>query len=286
MSSRKGSCQCSRPKCSDFGLGGVPASVFVKAQCPMPSAVFLVYRLVVTLYLFGYFLYNFILSVRPGGPFGGYYFIYLTNWGFIILLAYLFCALWNLIVFMVCQRNDRNIDEDIPWYFFQRGQWFLFNIYATSSILISVLYWGAIHVPGAVGLYYDINFHLLNGLVALVEIFLTATVVRVLHFIYPFCLGVAFVAFSGIYWAAMGTDEEGNRYIYPILDYSDRAALASGAAVGACFAVILIHVLVVWGFHKLKLLLVSKLCPSCSPNVSADSDVGQEMAASNSSNNA
>ncbi|XP_030847819.1 protein rolling stone [Strongylocentrotus purpuratus] len=266
MSTRSRSCSCSRPKCSDFGLGGVSPSVYVTTQCPMHYGVYLAYRILITLYLLGYFLYVFIVSVRPGGPYGGYFFIYLTNWGYILMLVYQICALWNIIVYAAFMKPAGWTSDDVPWYFFHRGQWLLFNMYASVAILLSLLYWGALYVPGTVDLYYDINFHTLNGIVALIEIFLSAMVIRLLHFIYPFMFAVAYVVFAGIYYAAGGTDEEGNPSIYSILDFGANPGLAAGLAIGAVVVVVVVHILIVWGLHKLKVLIFDRCCPSCFPN--------------------
>ncbi|XP_054768700.2 protein rolling stone-like [Lytechinus pictus] len=233
----------------------------------MHYGVYLAYRLLIALYMFGYFLYVFIVFVRPGGIYGGYFFIYLTNLGYILMLVYLFCALWNVIVYAASMKPAGwTPGDDIPWYFFHRGQWFLFNIYASVAILLSLLYWGALYTPGTVDIYYDINFHFLNGFIALFEIFFSAMVIHILHFVYPFLFAVAYIVFVAIYYGAMGTDEKGNPYIYPILDFGQAPALSAGLCVGAIVGVVLVHILILWGFHKLKILIFDSCCPSCFPD--------------------
>lgn len=110
-------------------------------------------------------------------------------------------------------------DVECPqsWYF--KVTWLLYAIAANNSILITVVFWTLLYNGYGVG-ELDIAFHLLNSVFMLVETFLSSIPVQLLHVVYAMLYASAYCLFTVLYWFLGGTGEFGERYIYPILDYS------------------------------------------------------------------
>ena len=74
--------------------------------------------------------------------------------------------------------------------------------------------------------------HLVNGIIALVEIWVTGVPVHFLHFVYVQIIAGSYVVFTGIYFAANLTNNmDGERYIYSVLDYEANPGTASALVI-------------------------------------------------------
>ena len=98
----------------------------------------------------------------------------------------------------------------------------------------------------------NIHVHGINSVYALIDIFISATPVRLFHVYQPFIYGVVYVIFNFLYYYCGGTDSAGNPYIYRALDwrhpYSALLVGAGGTLVGVtCFW------LALYAFYRLRL---------------------------------
>ena len=84
----------------------------------------------------------------------------------------------------------------------------------------------------------SLHVHLIFGIFILVDIFLSRIPWQFLHLFYSVSYMVFFVVFSGIYFAAGGTDQFGNPYIYSAFDYGENPK----TAVGYCIVVLLVPI--------------------------------------------
>ena len=113
--------------------------------------------------------------------------------------------------------------------------------------------------------YANFIKHLIVGIMAVVDLFLTAIPIRILHFIYSVILGVVWFIFSGIYFAAGGTSYYGNRYIYKFLNYGENVSFAVSMGFVVTFIIIpVIHSFVYCLYHLREglLYLARKHCCS------------------------
>lgn len=215
-----------------------------------------------------YFLGWLIASgVRTSDPI---YFVFLTNWAFITLNLYLVIAaistttkylsvhfLWPVDEDSLSRRNDFVIEKpqgccgyehnSITWY--QMIHWLLFTLATDLAVGVMLLYWTLLYdsetstVDGA-----NANTHLVNGLIALVEIWVSGVPVNFVHFLYTIIFGVIYSIFTGIYYVIS------DNVIYEnVLDYDS----AVGRAVGAIFAVVfvlipLVHIVLFYLQHLAK----------------------------------
>ena len=116
----------------------------------------------------------------------------------------------------------------INWY--QIIHWLLFTLGTDVTFGISVLYWAlALQRWG----------HLVNGIVAVVEVWISGVPVQLLHFIYPMIYAAVYSVFTGIYFAASGNVIYDN-----VLDYGEGLGLAVGVVVGVTLVFIpLMHLI-------------------------------------------
>lgn len=86
--------------------------------------------------------------------------------------------------------------------------------------------------------FMDVAVHALNSVVMLAEFLVDCIPVRILHMLYVMIFSVVYSLFTIIFWAAGGVNEDGNPYIYKILDYENgNPALISSVLLGIVFVV-------------------------------------------------
>ena len=120
--------------------------------------------------------------------------------------------------------------------------WLLFTISAELAVVVSLLYWTFLSGRDAFS-GTSLHIHLVNGIVALLDVWITGTPIHLFHHFYTLVFVSSYAAFTGVYYATNSTGREGENYIYPVLDYSSSPGLAVGAVVGIALVVLpLIHV--------------------------------------------
>ncbi len=188
---------------------------------------------------------------------GARYLIYLTNWAIIGFVVYLLVAALSVTTkFLtvhclhksqddaaVCAQQDYQFNKPqgccgyksnrLSWY--QMIHWAAFSVCSEIAFVITILYWAILYDPNSPADALDgvnVNTHLVNGLVSIIDVFFFGVPVNLLHIIYPVSFGAAYASFSGIYWAANGTNPGNNeRYIYSLLDYSKNPSFAAIIAI-------------------------------------------------------
>ena len=128
-------------------------------------------------------------------------------------------------------------------------QWLLFLIGGEYAVVITALYWvlftGNHNCAGHEHNLFSIDslhLHMINGVFAVVELWATGIPVRLYHAVYSITFGCSYILFTAVYYAAGGKDTEGNRFIYPFLDYGSCPIAAVCLAVScAVFLVGAVH---------------------------------------------
>lgn len=203
------------------------------------------------------------------------YFIFLTHWGFIIWNCYLVISTITVTVaalrkestFIDTQQKFQNpekgnLENSTPSQpmatcfrekvcskldIMHKIQWGLFLIGGEHALIITTLYW-SFYTKSSPGhnLYSldSLNLHMINGIFAVLDLWLSGVPVRMCHAVYSIGFGCAYILFTVVYYVAGGEDPEGHRYIYPFLDYGSnmQRVVALGASC-AVFFVGLVHIL-------------------------------------------
>ena len=175
--------------------------------------------------------------------------IFLTNWAIVGFVIYLFLAALSVTTkfFTVhaCKKSDCKHSSDrttdyqfkkpqgccgygsnqLSWY--QMIHWASFSICAEMALVVTILYWALLYGGWPVD-GIDANTHLVNGIVSVLDVLVLGVPISLLHVIYPMSFAGVYAGFTGIYWAANGTNPStGGRYIYPLIDYSSSPIFAS-----------------------------------------------------------
>ncbi len=229
-----------------------------------------IYRWVIACYFIGWLVASGIQL-----SFGSRWLIYLTNWGIVGFVFYLLVAALSVttkfISVHVCnqksQDGDRTSDYEfkkpegccgygsnqLSWY--QMFHWATFTIFSEIAFGIVALFWTVLYTGGSID-GVSANTHLVNGLVSIVDVFFFGVPVGLLHVIYPFFFCSAYASFSGIYWAANGTNPGNERYIYPVLDYETQPTSAAILVILACVVLVPLVHLVFYALHLARFWLV------------------------------
>ena len=230
---------------------------------------FVVYRWVIAGFFAGWLIAAGLSYINDGDA---KFFVLLTNWGFLTFNVHL---IWSAIVstvdffreFVCCRQQYIDAGETrstaykrdletptgccgssynmIKWY--HMIQWGLFAIGTEIAVAITIIYWPLIYNPSNPVNGVRFNTHGTQGIVAVVEVLIAGVPVRFYHFYFTMIFGAVFVVFSGIYYAAGGTNLGGDPFIYSILDYGNN----SGGTVGVIFAVVFLLLPIVHIFFYL-----------------------------------
>ena len=230
---------------------------------------------------------------------GPLFFIFLTNWSYLVWVGYL---IWSAISVTVtyfgvfcCRRKKYKeqlkekeehrcsrevifrsqslstgccgIKED-KTFWYQKIHWVLYFLGIDITIAVVILYWVAIYDPNVNSGYdyfggVNLMTHLINGIVALLDIFVAAIPINFLHFVYLITFSGAYSAFTGFYFIANGTNVQGEPYIYSLINYEETPDTAATLVVIISLLYYpLIHIMV-YGISLLReglLYLYKKYC--------------------------
>ncbi|XP_071479448.1 protein rolling stone-like [Diadema antillarum] len=232
--------ECCTLSLRDFGLSSTNFEDLTRDQWALHWIVLLIYRIVVTGYFFGYELYLWIkvLDIK--------FYIYMTDWTYTVFVIYHVLALTNLVADIILKRYLVTREATSVFRVRYMVQWLLYNVVQTWTMLVLVVFWGALFNPAYVDWLFDLTCHLFPGVFSLIELGLVATPCRVAQVVYPATYGIIYLTFTLIYWAT------GHPPIYPILDYSGNPGVAAGSIAGMAAFIFIYHMLIVWGLTKLR----------------------------------
>ena len=185
----------------------------------------------------GFFLaYLLKTSIESDSP---YFLEYLTVWGLISLVIYF---TWSAITvtytfvritvfdaqphkssFMITKQElskppgccGDSIDST-SWY--HKVLWIMFTISTEIAVGITVLFWTVLYNPDWDIGDNDIAIHLLNGLLAYLDLWITGFPVRIYHFYLVTLFACVYSTFTGIHYASLVAPNI-TTPIYPVLDY-------------------------------------------------------------------
>ena len=83
----------------------------------------------------------------------------------------------------------------------------------------------------------------MNAALVMIDIILCLVPFNALHCIYPCVFTSVYVVFAGIYFAANGTNEFGEPFIYSVLDYGDSPGRASIVSLILAFVPAIVYVI-------------------------------------------
>lgn len=135
---------------------------------------------------------------------------------------------------VISSKNGCSKSAFVPLEVAFKLQWALFLIGGEYAVVISILYWAFYTGSNSdqnLCSIDSLHLHAINGIFAVVEMWLSGIPVRICHAIYSIAFGCGYVLFTVLYYAADGRDSLGHRFIYPFLDYGSNAEAAVSLAV-------------------------------------------------------
>ena len=229
---------------------------------------YLLYRWILAIYFLCWFV---VILMNAFSYIRWKYLIYISNWSFLIWLVYLVFSAVSLTIKSFWQfslANDRvskpscccccqtrqimyrpcvdcdckdGLDQEsrqIPrsCSIMDKIQWPLFTVGTEFAVAITLLYWTLFYEPHSKQNFFSIDslhIHLINGILAFVDLWVSGVPVRIYHALHSVLFAISYVVFTGVYYAAGGTDPVGNSFIYPFLNYKSSPGSAVGLGI-AC----------------------------------------------------
>ncbi|RZB39840.1 hypothetical protein BDFB_000206 [Asbolus verrucosus] len=244
-----------------------------------PSNFYLVYRWVVAIIFFVTFVISIVDLKHPDAPssFRAKWLIYLTNWGYTTctLQALLAALLVSAGVLAPYLKNMPNLQKStLPFYKF----YWVTNVVATDIAFgVTALYWSLIYDEKSMN-FDAMNFfvHANNSVLMMIDMFMVAHPIRLLHCCYPIVFGICYAVFSVIFYAAGGISREGQVYIYNILDWR-KPGLTTIICVAVLGFIVVVHI-VCWGLYKFRMWLHSKYKKRESDGLNDEKDTSNKTA--------
>ncbi|CAB3256390.1 unnamed protein product [Arctia plantaginis] len=222
-----------------------------------PSTAYLIYRWLLFLFMASIAVASFSCQRLPQSYDGPVklnhfkWFIYFTNWGFLLIVLQSGLAL-AVVYRYRGEKNNSSCEEDemsislARWKrtpHLCRSYWLAHIISTDLAFVISLVYWALVHDPKI----HEINtlnilVHGGNSLVMLIELAVTAHPVRAAHALYSAGAGLVYGVFSAFYWAVGGTDRIGQPAIYPALNW-DKPGSAFGFVSMCAVVLVFAHAL-------------------------------------------
>ncbi|CAH0405235.1 unnamed protein product [Chilo suppressalis] len=172
----------------------------------------------------------------------GYWFIYMTHWGLILITVT--AGLAFVVSARAYFRGPIDSTFGVPWYL--KSYWAAYNVTLPTAFFITIFYYILLTDLGeqySVDPVLDLFIHGINSVLMFVLLLTSQHPFYLLHFYQALAFALVYMVFSIIYFFSGGLSPIGERWIYPMIDWSD-----PGPTVGIIFVcaagLIIMHSLV------------------------------------------
>ena len=154
--------------------------------------------------------------------------------------------------------TSRTLGDNLTWDL--KSMWLLHSMASVCGLAVSLIYLCVLlpmvlsldvgYIPSSL----DLNLHVINSCIILLDCFLTAIPTRVLHAIYPVSFAFLYIVFSAVYWAI---DKKRN-VLYPaVLDWNDPGRTMAAVLGANCVMLPLLQFLL-FGVSSLRTVVCKK----------------------------
>ncbi|ESO91231.1 hypothetical protein LOTGIDRAFT_153662 [Lottia gigantea] len=247
---------------------------FYKPQWKWPVWVMLVYRGIFSFYTVFGLIYYLVYRQDLRHP----TILYLATWAYIALTLYHLVALivtsyifakttkeekTETIPLTTGSVNNDRVDEEettankknsLPWYVIIT--WLLANVSYTSAITVTTVFYFALFPLGGVNTdMEDVNIHVFNTILVLVDVSITAIPVRLYHVSYTIIAGGVYSVMYEVYWNV----NKSRNVLYPgLLDWN-KPEIATMVNFTLLFIVLPLLQFMFFGFYRLRLFIFEKI---------------------------
>ena len=154
--------------------------------------------------------------------------------------------------------HRRGPDYRMTWY--HGLLWVIHDMISGAAPVVSIIYFAALYPsvleenPELAASALDINIHGINSVIMVLENFVAAIPVRLLHIIYPMIYGLVYVAWSVIYFYM---DPENNVLYVKLLDWN-YPEITIPVILGVLFLMMPLIQLFWFGCYRLRLTIFQK----------------------------
>lgn len=192
--------------------------------------------------------------------------VFLTHWSYLVLTAHLLVATIISLLHVFDDNSGIRIalnsgDQGIIYRrtsnpFYMKISWLLFAIASGAAFIVTLIYFSALFPQRGISYLsvVDINLHLMNSVVVILEFIVAALPVRLLHGVYLFLYGLIYIVFSVIYWSV-----DHSHVLYPgVLDWNYPGRTMGYMLLLAFVGIPLLQSLL-FGMYSLKLFIYRKI---------------------------
>jgi len=160
------------------------------------------------------------------------YVIWMTSWGICLFCgALLLETVITVVVFM-------------KWNLFSRMllfSWAYTTMAYTMAVLITLMYWALLYHWDEPPTYANIFVHGLQGVFAIIDQTIANRPWHLFKLWSSLPIPVVYLTFNIIYWAAGGTNNDGDDWVYPVLKWGEAPGFAVLVMLMATVALPVIH---------------------------------------------
>lgn len=155
--------------------------------------------------------------------------------------------------------DGASVAGSVPQQWYHTLSWLLFNACYASALVITGGFWVLIYRPGdSVSLSTAIT-HASNSIYVIIDMFVSAVPVRVVHVWVPQTWSVIYGVFSFVYCALGGTGLYQLPYIYPFLDYKKSPGVAVSFMFIALLLILPVSQLLLFLLYRIRLYIYVKI---------------------------
>ncbi|ELT87729.1 hypothetical protein CAPTEDRAFT_227205 [Capitella teleta] len=244
---------CRRPRMPKIGFDYEDPRAFYTSQWNIPPALFVCYRFLIA----GYAVTILALSLTyfDRSRWDHTWPTYLTNWTYTLLTSHLiFAALVSMYEtthfdgfgFKSFSEVDMRRNQMLTYH---KISWLLFATVSIGAFMVTIVYFSAIYPQfhqSSVS-QEDIHLHIMNSMLVILDLLISAYPFRFSHLIYPLIYGFVYTSFSIVYWSF-----DHSRVIYPIvLDWNHPLSTCMYVALLSVIGIPVIS-LICFAFHQIR----------------------------------
>ncbi|ESN97801.1 hypothetical protein HELRODRAFT_177866 [Helobdella robusta] len=193
-------------------------NLFNKCQWPMPAIIFHLFKIITAVYMT-------LFTIIAPSSFGKRYFSYITNLSYTVATTYFVFSAIRVVTVEVLTRgpssslvdvhgNKTNSSSELLNDHFKNDpklimlkisiyiEWMARHLGYCGSLVVAVCYYSLEYNTKSTSetTYLDINSHILISFVIMVDLFLSASPIKLLHFVWATMAGSLYTLFTYIYF--------------------------------------------------------------------------------------
>lgn len=250
-------CCTSEFRLANFGFTGVTPKQFYVTQWSDSHLLHFSYRMLLALLTLSWTIADLVINIPTDG---GEFFHFISNLTNILVTIYFMVAFVvstvGLVKYTVQGKTTESFEQDeLSWY--HKLQWVLFTMAISSISQVTISFW-ALDAPTKtpeeiftpIGLY----IHAVVVLLCLLDLFMDAFPIRLLHFVYAFLFVFAYGVLNlSLYWSGA------NGAVYSVLDWDNNTGLAAGILAGVVFVMPVVLQPVFFGLYHVRVAIYKRV---------------------------